>query len=334
MADYSDNTLRALIRQLIKEDNPNEAGSPKSYKSYRATPSAQMLNAVKALISLEGAAALLTVGLLYESKFTLGLMSFGLKQTETALNAVSEYNRVADEGGDTFDRMGAASAVIKDQTGQNKYAYLKSLKELKNENTSFTANIVYDILTDAKNTYGFNEADPDSVSHSDRAIVSAVLNEDIESVFDQSQFGYNSDNNLVIRDDLGSTVDMSNFNYEEAADNAANKDDATKNLWINRSIILELERSKEANDIGKSAKATMHMNNAIEIYESGSNLLKASGDELEKMTILGHLDEIEDGLENNFEKAIRKIGVAAEDKFTDLIHFTAKTAKNALTKPK
>ena len=329
MEDYSDKTLRALIKQLIKEDTPNKSADPRSYSKYRAIPSAQMLNFLKAIFSKEGFVALTAAGLIFETEFTKGLMSFGFNQASAAIDAVKAYNEVADKGGSTLDRIGAASATFKDKSAKNKYLYLKDLKAIKEKNKSFTAEVVYDIMTNANKTYGFNRADPGSVSVADGAIIAAILDGEIERVFDGSQFKL-SGKTLSILDENDEEVNSSTFDYESAANNAAEKQLKPDGLWINRLIILELKEANSASENGKLQKYEMHMNNAIAIYNSSSELLETPGDELEKITVLGRLDEIEEGLESNFERTIRSFGKSTEEKFVDLVSFTARSAKEAL----
>jgi len=326
MADYSDETLRALIRQLITEDIPNLAIGPKANPDRRGLITTQALFLLKKVFSPGGFVALATMGLIFDREHTKDLLVFALDEFENIVDAVTVFNNT---DGDVFRKLAEASAAHGTPARAAKYKYLQSLKEdiTRAEGGSLSQEIANKILSNYKAYNPGPNIDGDEITKQDIAIYNAIVTGNIENAFDNSQFETFS---------TGQTLRISggfdhSGNYDEAKGKlylAEIKKAEDSGNYINANIIEALRKSHELVPKNKPEQAAEQFNIAIDIY----NLAEAGNlDDLEKVVMFERIEDVERNFGNGFIASIKKKATEkGEEVFTNLVNKATDTVKERL----
>lgn len=304
MADYSDETLRSLIRQLIKEDVANTAQGPEALANRMAAAYLQAIKLLKVLLTPGGFAAAIAMGLVFEKEFTMSLLDFTISEGESGLEAVEAFN---EADGRIFAKMAAFSATFGDETAKNKYAWLDYLADIKSK--SIPADIVDTMLNSAVKDYKImSEEDAANTSERDKAIIAAVISDKppIESIFTEEDF---------IND--GKTFKPRNVPMEVAKLKLAKTNAENEGRYLDAAIYEGLIAAQEAANKGDTAVATAEINNVKRLYQGCIEIKKEKERPTTKLTIFDSLEEIEGGIKSNFERNLDDITDAAEDELKD-----------------
>jgi hypothetical protein len=324
MADYSDETLRALIRQLITEDIPNLAIGPQANPDRRGLLTTQALLLLKKVFSPGGFVALATMGLIFDREHTKDLLEFGLDEFENIAGAVTVFN---DTNGDVFERLAAASAAHGSKARENKYRYLQSLKKaVAAGNGSLSQQVVESVLSNYKKYEVGPNISGDPITEQDRAIYNAIASGEIDNAFDSNQFETSS---------TGQTLKIREFNHSDDYDDDVAKlyeAEITKaeaaSKYINANIIEALRKSHEFTTSGKLEQAAEQFNIAIDIY----NLAEEGNlDDLEKVVMFERIEDVERNFGNGFIASIKKKATEkAGEAFDNLVSKATDTVKKRL----
>jgi hypothetical protein len=323
MADYSDETLRALIRQLITEDIPNLAIGPKANPDRRALITKQLALVFNTIFSKKGFIGLATMGLIFEREFTKDLFNFAIDEFENIVDAVTVFN---DTPGDTFDRLNAAMAAQSAQGRKNKYAYLKSLKATSESGESLTSDIVNGLLNDYKKYNPDGTPNPNEITAEDIALYNAVSNNNYSSVFNSSLFEVSNsgqplkvkgiDNDKKFDDDV-----KKQYNDKIADERAAGR-------YVNSNIIEALRDSHEHTTRKEIEMATEDFDIAIDIYNLAN---EGTPSDVDKVFMLDSIEEIERNFNNSFIASIeRKASSMADEAFASLVNNATDIVKKRL----
>ena len=291
MADYSDRLLRALIREMINEDRPNVASAIEA-GSRRALTLGKILNTAKSLFSVDGAVALTAVGLLYEKEFTLATLNFGYENAKVTFGKIKKFYSTP---GSVFTKMNAAQFYGNDTKDQNKIEYLIELRKISKD--SLTAEKVLEIMTLAKQKKLLEGANvnPDSVTESDAAILAAIVKgEGIEGIFNELQFTKEDSGAFKVVDSNQSIDDL-----EKKAKEAENE-----GLYLNARIIRGIKKSIESAADGRKEQSQEEINSAYRIYMDAKDIKAGGPDEIKSATIFDNLDDIEEGVEDSYDKTL------------------------------
>jgi len=313
MADYSDETLRSLIRQLIKEDVANTAQGPEALANRMAAAYLQAIKLLKVLLTPGGFAAAVAMGLVFEKEFTMSLLDFTISEGEAGLEAVKAFNNT---DGRIFAKMAAFSATFGDETAKNKYAWLDYLAEIKDE--SIPADIVDKMLNSAVTDYKImSQEDADNTTPRDKAIIAAVISDTppIESIFTEDDF---------IND--GKTFRPKNVQMNVADLKSAKTTAENEGRYLDAAIYEGLIAAQKAANKRNTAVATAEINNAKRLYQGCIEIKNEKERPTTKLTIFDSLEEIEGGIKSNFERNLDDITDLAKDElkdqWKDVIDFT------------
>ncbi len=326
MADYSDETLRALIRQLITEDIPNLAIGPKANTDRRGLISTQALLLLKNVFSPGGFVALATMGLIFDREHTKDLLVFTLDEFENIVSAVTVFN---DTDGDVFGKRAEASAAHESTARANKYRYLQSLKEDVASDGSLSQEVVNSILSNYNQYNPGPNTSGDPITEQDRAIYNAIVSGNIDNAFDSNQFETSSTGQTLKIKSFDHSADYDEVVEKLYADEIKNAEDNDK--YINANIIEALRKSHEFTTSKKLEQAAEQFNIAIDIY----NLAEAGNlDDLEKVVMFKRIEEVERNFGNGFIASIKKKATEkAEEAFTNLVNTATSIVRNNLKNP-
>lgn len=315
MADYSDKTLRALIRHLITEDVPNLAIGPKANPDRRALLTTQALLILKKIFSPGGFVALATMGLIFDREHTKDLLVFGLDEFKNIVDAVTVFN---DTDGDVFAKLAEASAAHGKTAKANKYKYLQSLKEdiASAEGGSLSQGVVANILGNYEAFKPGPNIDGNPVTNQDIAIYNAIVTGEIENAFDNSQFETSSTGQplKIAGFDHSGDYDADKEKLYEAEIEKAKK----AGNYINVNIIEALRKAHAAGPKIRPEQAAEQFNIAVDIYNLAES--EELGD-LEKVVMFKRIEEVEKNFGNGFIASIKKKATEkAEAAFTGLVN--------------
>lgn len=317
MEDYSDKTLRALIRQLIMEDRPNRATGPEEGQNRKANFFSLARRSLSYLFSPAGVVALIAAGFIFEKDFTIDTLKLGIDTGKNSIEAINAFNDSKNKG-NIFLRLSEAAAAFNDAQKESKYKYLARLREYKDK--SFTADIVYKLMTDASEEFGIKDADKSKVSKADAEIIAAVLNgQSLKDLFTKELFVVTPKNEFKTSE--SSKIPMNAADLKKASDESS-----ARGKHIDSQIYLAMSNSMEFAAKGETEQANAEMNNAYRVYAAAIELSGVPDDELQQMTLLGNLDDIEGGLTSNFERTIATVEKKASGAFKDAL----KKAKNII----
>jgi hypothetical protein len=330
MEDYSDKTLRALIRQLIAEDKAQLSRDPVAGTDRRGLFSVQILNIVRAIFTPGGFAALTAAGFLIEPQLTTALLSGAIKTAKDAIDAIDVYNKTE---GNVFDKLGEVFSTLKDTNRANKMKFYRKVYD--NKDKSFSAQLLNDFFVDAEN---FKVSDKEikrgDVKKSDVILIETILEEKpISRVFNENRFFIDANKNLGVKFIKDDTV---RFELDDNKESAVINDLESLGYYLDANILRELYRADRALQEGKTQEFKEAMNSAKSIYNGAIAISEEPSDELQKTFLLKSMDNIEGGLENEFERMINSIGRRAEaagkEKAKDLIDFAVSSVKDSLKK--
>ena len=292
MADYSDETLRALIRHLITEDVATQGIPPEALANRMAIAYLQAIKLLKVVLSPKGFVAAVMMGLVFEKEFTKSLIEFGIDEGRASVDAVTAF-READ--GRIFTKMAAFFATFGDKTAENKYKWLDYLASIKDD--SIPASVV-DGMFDEATKYGLlSEEDAAGATSRDRAIIGAVISgEPISTMFTKDDFQLSGNSFKPTK------VEMTVADLEVARNLA--KDE---NRHIDESIYEGLREAQELSNKGREAESKAAMNNVIRLYQSCVLLEEDQQRPTTKLTIFDSLEEIEGGITSNFKRNLDDI---------------------------
>jgi len=314
MEDYSDETLRALIRQIIAEDKGRgNTEGPKAGNNRKASAYLQLASLFKYIFTKEGFVALTAAGLIFEKDFTVSTLGLALDTGKASLDAIAVFNDPKNkENNRFFGRLAEASAKFRDQQRTNKLKYLQDLQKMKEG--SIPADWVYQALTSAE-SHQIKNVDRDSVSAEDLAIVTAITTPGsggFDSIFTPAAFAV--DKNKAFR---AANVNMNSRDLRAAATVAE-----TNKKWLDKKIYNTMADAMEFQEKGQPNRANEQINMAYAIYNSAVKLSN-SPDDIAQTSILNNLEDIEDGLKSNFQRNIDDIkdslGEKGEEYLKDLL---------------
>ena len=326
MADYSDETLRALIRQLITEDQPRVMTAITANPDDRALITKQAAMFLKFVFSPAGAVGLAALGLVFEREFTQNLLAFGLDQTQGVLEGLKAFK---EEDGNIFDKLVAFYDTVGDKTRKNKYNYMQKLNEQASENTSLTA-IIVDELVNSYKEYkpSKKEIKSGAITEADIAIYNAINANDLSEVFDETQFEKSTDasgNPLLTINEINPKDDYDSVEseYIKKRDKAI-----TDGRHINANIIEALRQSHEHYSKDAKPSAKEDLNIAMQLYDIS---VAGVDGQVEKVTAFQRIDDIEMNLQNSFAKTVQDyVKDKAGEGFEDFVGDTVDIVKNKL----
>jgi len=326
MADYSDETLRALIRQLITEDQPKVMDAITANPDDRALITKQAAMFLKFVFSPAGAVGLAALGLVFEREFTQNLLAFGLDQTQGVLEGLRAFK---EEDGNIFDKLVAFYDTVQDETRANKYRYMQKLHEQASTKTSLTATIVDNLVT----SYGEykpskKEFERGKITEADIAIYNAINDSNLSKVFDKGQFEKStnaSGDTLLKIDGINPTDDYSSVESEYIK----KRDEAiAAGKHINANIIEALRQSHEHYSEDAKPSAKEDLNIAIQLYDIS---VAGVDGQVEKVTAFQRIDDIEMNLQNSFAKTVKDyVEDKARQGFEDFVGDTVDIVKGKL----
>ena len=305
MEDYSDKTLRALIRQLIAEDKGRKgAEGPKAGNNRKASAYLQLASLFKYIFTKEGFVALTAAGLIFEKDFTVATLGLGLDTGKASLDAIKVFNDPTNRDNNRFfGRLAEASAKFRDQQRTNKLKYLQDLQKMKEG--SLPADWVYQAMSSAER-HQIKGADLNSISAEDFAIVTAITTPGsggFDSIFTPGSFTVDQNNSF-----RATNVNMNSRDLRVAATKAE-----TDKRWLDKKIYNTMADAMEFQEKGQPNRATEQINMAYQIYNSAVKL-SSSPDDIAQTSILNNLEDIEDGLKSNFQRNIDDIKASLAEK--------------------
>jgi len=314
MEDYSDKTLRALIRQLIAEDKVNDYQPPKTDSDNRALLTTQAFLGLSKFFSVKGFAALTVMGLIFEPEFTSELVEFGLDQFEDFGSAITVFVEKKNEP--FFLRLAEASAHMKDKSRKNKYLLLNDMKKLADEDGNFLASNFNKVFA-SYNSYNVAQADVNDLTADDKAIYEGINNGDISELFTPGLFKIDDKTGTVVIVDHDSSKSYSDAktDYEKKMDNAK-----VDGRYIDKLLIQAIAETHEQISFGDSKEqAKERAANARIIYDNSIKIQNENANEIDKKMLFSSMDDLEEGVATDFDIAIGKVTGFFESKFDDKI---------------
>ena len=191
MEDYSDKTIRALIVEMINEDEKKSStlavlvNLDEKYK----LPT-KLLAAFSAIFTPAGFATLALVGLIVEKDVTLATAG---AVGQTALNLRDAFRAgLSAKKGEKASTFFESFSVAQEQ---NTFNYINDVKNIAKSDDSITAEMITKIIESYnKNINAVDSGD----SKADQEIYAAILNKNIDDVFTEGSFTVNEKNQFVM----------------------------------------------------------------------------------------------------------------------------------------